>query len=163
MKKRNLKKLAALGLASGLLVLSAVDGQNIISEEIESVEGDDPADGSVPELDDENYDPNSENEGYYLMTEQELLLQLNQRGRKVYNSLSPEGKTLALKVASRRCNNANECKGLNACRTDDNDCAGQGSCKGQTKCAIGDKNLAVKLVANKMAAKRQETQQNGKD
>jgi hypothetical protein len=39
-----------------------------------------------------------------------------------------------------------------------NSCAGKGSCKGQGKCAISYKNLAVKLVYNKMAAKRAKLQ-----
>lgn len=99
-------------------------------------------------------DPNSENMGYYLMSEDELLLELNDEGTKIYKSLSPEGKKLAREVASQRCNGTNSCKGLNACQTDQNSCAGKGSCKGKSKCAISDKNLAVKLVAKKMAEKR---------
>ncbi len=99
-------------------------------------------------------DLNAENTSYHLLTEDELLLQLNDEGIKQYNSLSPEGKKLALKVASAMCQGTNECKGLNACKTDQNDCAGKGKCKGQGKCSISDKNLAVKLVAKKMAEKR---------
>jgi hypothetical protein len=91
---------------------------------------------------------------YQLMTEDELLLELNEEGTRVYNNLSPEGKQLALRTASRSCNGTNECSGLNACATDKNKCAGKGSCKGQTKCAISDKNFAVKLSDKKMAEKR---------
>jgi len=163
MKKRDYKKLALLGFASGLFVLSSLQGQSIMGEEIQSVEGEDPVDTMDDTEIDPDYDPNAENEGYYLMSENELLMYLNAKGRKAYNGLSPEGKELARKVASRRCNNANECKGLNACKTDDNECAGQGQCKGQTKCSFGDKNLAVKLVAKKMAEKRQSTQNNGQN
>jgi len=158
MKKRDLKSLAIIGVASGLCLMSTLHGQDILNEEIESVEGEDPVDTMEGDIHEPEYDPNEENEGYYLMTEQELLLNLNNQGRKLYNGLSPEGKELARKVASRRCNNANECKGLNACMTNDNDCAGKGSCKGKTKCAIGDKNLAVKLVVQKMAEKRKNAQ-----
>lgn len=88
------------------------------------------------------------------MTEDELLLELNDEGYKLYMSLDAEGKELARKVASTRCNASNECKGLNACKTDKNECAGKGQCKGQGKCAVSDKNLAVQLVAKKMAEKR---------
>ena len=94
----------------------------------------------------------------HLMTEDELLIQLNDEGTKLYNSLTPEGKQLAIRTASRSCNGRNECKGLNACATDKNSCAGKGSCKGQTKCGISDPNLAVKLAAKKMAEKRLEAQ-----
>ena len=90
----------------------------------------------------------------HLMTEDELLIQLNDEGTKIYKSLSPEGKQLALRTASRSCNGRNECAGLNACASDKNKCLGQGSCKGHTKCAISDPNLAVKLAAKKMAEKR---------
>lgn len=101
------------------------------------------------------YDPNSENLGYHLMTEQELLLELNDNGLALYNSLSPDGKQLAREVASQRCARTNSCKGLNACATEKNKCAGQGGCMGQTKCGFSDKNLAVKVVAEKMKAKRE--------
>lgn len=95
---------------------------------------------------------------YVPLTEEELLLQLNDEGTKLYMSLSPEGKALARETASRKCNGNNSCKGLNACRTDKNECAGKGTCKGTTKCAISDPNFAVKLAAKKMAEKREELQ-----
>lgn len=103
---------------------------------------------------DDYNDPNSENLGYHLMTEKELLLELNDAGTKQYQSLSPEGKALAIEVASQRCARTNSCRGLNACATDSNKCAGQGSCRGKTKCGFSDKNLAVKIAAQKMQAKR---------
>lgn len=99
-------------------------------------------------------DPNDGNLGYHLMTEDELLLELTENGKRIYNSLDAKGKELALKVASGRCDHTNECAGLNSCQTDNNDCAGKGECKGTGKCAIADKNLAVKLVYEKMAKKR---------
>ncbi len=95
-------------------------------------------------------DPNDGNLGYHLLSEDELMLELNEEGIKMYKSLSPEGKALALRVASARCGKTNECAGLNACQTDKNDCAGKGSCRGQGKCGMSDKNLAVKVVYNKM-------------
>lgn len=94
--------------------------------------------------------PNDQNIGYHLLTEDELLMELNSDGVKMYNSLTPEGKALARQVASARCQNTNACKGLNACQTPRNSCAGKGSCKGTGACAIADKNLAVKLVYDKM-------------
>jgi hypothetical protein len=139
MKKRDLKKLALMGLMSGLTFHLPVHA------------ADDKAEYSTVDADEEG------NRGYFLMSEDDLLLELNKEGTETYNKLSPEGKALARKVASQRCNGTNECKGLNACKTDSNDCAGKGSCKGKSKCAFSDKNLAVKVVAEKMAAKRSDS------
>lgn len=99
-------------------------------------------------------DVNSESLGYHVMTEQELLLELNSEGTKQYNSLTPEGKALAREVASQRCGRTNQCKGLNACETEKNKCAGKGACKNLGKCAFSDTNVAIKVVAEKMAQKR---------
>jgi hypothetical protein len=96
------------------------------------------------------------------LTEDDLLLELNQDGADLYKSLSPEGQQLALKLASRSCNGMNDCKGENACRTDKNKCAGEGDCKGKTKCAFSDKNYAVKIAAKLMAEKRKELQHSSK-
>lgn len=134
MKKFDLKKIA---LAS-LIVAS------LHAEEVKS-------DDTI------HYDPEAENAAYHLMSEEELLENLNAKSKEIYNNLTPEGKELARKVASQNCNNTNECKGFNACKTETNDCAGKGSCRGTSKCAFSDKNLAVKLVAEKMAKKRQNT------
>lgn len=101
-------------------------------------------------------EPDQGNLGYHLYTEDELLLELNEKGTALYNSLDAEGKALARLVASQRCDHTNACKGLNACQTDKNKCAGKGSCKGESKCAFSDKNLAVQVVADKMAKKRAE-------
>lgn len=94
------------------------------------------------------------NLGYKLMTEEELLIELNDEGVVTYNSLDTDGKDLARFVASTMCAGTNACKGLGACQDDKHDCAGQNECKGQGKCGMSDKNLAVKLVAKRMAEKR---------
>lgn len=99
--------------------------------------------------------PNDQNIGYHVLTEEELTLELNDEALKIYQNMTPEAKSLTRLVASARCNGTNECKGLNACKTETNQCAGKGGCKGQGKCAISDKNLAVRLVAEKMKAKRE--------
>lgn len=139
MQKRTFVKLAVLGILCGSLshpLLSAADkeaAKNNTNDLLSTEDG---------------------NMGYHLMTEDELLLELDTDTAKIYQGLSPENKQLALKVASARCNGTNECAGLNACKTDKNDCAGQGKCKGLGKCAFSDKNLAVKAVAKKVADKR---------
>ena len=70
------------------------------------------------------------------MTEDELMLELNDQGIALYKSLSPEGKEMARYVASQRCQSTNQCQGLNACKTDKNACAGKGPCRAQGKCAV---------------------------
>ncbi len=147
MKKRDLNRLALLGVASGLMTLCQAKAT---AEETKGTEQ------TTSGKKDTAKDSNDGNLGYHLYTEDELLLELNDQGRAMYNSLDPEGKALARYVASQRCDHTNKCKGLNACQTDKNSCAGKGDCKGQGKCAISDKNLAVKLVYDKMAKKRAE-------
>lgn len=100
-------------------------------------------------------DPNDGNMNYKLMTEEELLLELNDEGLRMYKSLNAEGKALALKVASGMCGGTNQCQGFNACKSEHNACAGKGDCAGKGICAFSDKNLAVKVVYDKMAQKRQ--------
>lgn len=141
MKGNNLKKLALLGLSTGMLAVSGVANAA------------DKSDSSPNEYTDE--DPNDGNLNYHLLTEDELLIELSPEGAAMYNSLDEEGKELAREVASSRCNGTNKCAGLNACRTQKNSCAGKGACQGKSKCGISDKNLAVKLVRDKMAKKRE--------
>ncbi len=104
--------------------------------------------------DDAKNNPNDQNVGYHVLTDDELTLELNDEMLKAYQAMSPETKALTRLVASARCNGTNECKGLNACKTETNSCAGKGSCKGQGKCAFSDKNLAVRVVVEKMKDKR---------
>lgn len=89
-----------------------------------------------------------------LITEDELTSQLNDQGKAMYKSLSPEGKNLALKLASQDCKGHNSCKGMGSCKSDKNSCAGQNACSGQSSCKFKDKNVAVKVAAKKMAEKR---------
>lgn len=148
MKKKNLIHLVQAGIAAGLLFSPQA---RIFADNDQDKEAAEKFMKLVQETDG--------NITYHKMTQDELLLELNEEGAEIYQSLSPEGKALALQMADRSCNNTNACKGENACRTDKNKCAGQGSCKGTTKCAFSDKNLAVKVAAKKMAEKRQQALQ----
>lgn len=146
MQKRNVKKLIILGMASGALFAN------------QAANSAEKPDSSSKKSTSAVLAAENGNMGYHLMSEDELMVQLNDAGIKLYNSLSPEGKTLAREVASMHCNGTNPCKHLNACQTDKNACAGKGDCKHQSKCAVSDPNLAVKLAAEKMAEKRQKAQ-----
>lgn len=188
MKKRNLSRLALLGVTSGLIAICQSSVNASQSEEkqiaVKSINADGkininqllaahkcagphgcPGEKETKNTKNSNKDSTTEiaekdkedgNLGYHVYTEDELMLELNDNGIALYNSLDQEGKALARLVASQRCQQTNECKGLNACQTDKNKCAGKGECKGQGKCAFSDKNLAVKVVVDKMAKKRAE-------
>lgn len=132
MDKKYYTKLAIIGLTSGLIIAK----YPFVSAK----------ENAKPKTD---LQDDRGNLGYFVMTEDELLLELNEEGENIYNSLDSKGKALAREVASQRCNGMNKCAGLNACRTDTNKCAGQGSCKGLSKCGFSDKNLAVKVAAMK--------------
>lgn len=139
MKKNDFKKMALMGLASGCL---------LSSETVQAADAKANGKASTEFQDNGNI-------GYHLFSEDELLMELNDEGTKSYEALSPEGKALARKLASQRCNASNDCKGQNACRTDVNECAGKGGCKGKSKCSFSDKNLAVKVASGLMKSKRE--------
>lgn len=160
MKKRSFAQLALLGLTASLVHTAGLNGAATPSPKASPATT--KSSTTEDSVDKEREIKNQENEGYHLMTEDELLMNLNAKSRALYETLDDEGKKLAREVASARCNGTNSCKGLNACKTDANECAGQGQCKGQGKCAFANKNLVVKLVAKKMAEKRGETLQKSK-
>lgn len=161
MKKKDLKKLALLGLAGGIVLSQSVQAEEQpdnyqinVSSLLAVNTSDSKSSSKLSSKQNSDPDPNDGNLGYHLMGEDELLLELNDEGQRMYNAMDPANKKLAREVASGRCANTNFCKGLNACKTDKNDCAGKASCKGNGKCGIADKNLAVRLVYNKMMKKR---------
>ncbi len=163
MERKNLKKLALLGLAGGIALAQLAEADETpdnYQQKIASLLASNTSDIKSSSKSSTDPDPNDGNLGYHLMSEDELLLELNADGQRMYNELDPAGKKLAREVASGRCANTNFCKGLNACKTDKNDCAGKASCKGEGKCGIADKNLAVRLVYNKMMKKRAEANGN---
>lgn len=157
MNQKNFTKLALLGVTSGALIAANSGTNSLYADQpakTASAKTENGTPGSAMNNNEQSDD--NGNYGYTLLNEDELLIELNEQGEDLYMSLSKEGKDLARQVASQRCNGTNLCKGLNACQTEKNACAGQGSCKGLGKCGFSDKNLAVKVVAKKMAEKRKE-------
>lgn len=130
MNKKDLKKIALLGLAGGLMVVA---------------QGCEPSTGT-----------SSHKEMQKSMTASELYAQLTPQERQEYDGMDDQGKKLALTLANQSCAGKNDCKGLNSCKAADHDCKGLGSCKGTTKGPFADKNDAVKVAAMHMAAKRKE-------
>lgn len=145
MKKNDLRQLALLGLAGGALLLTPSKTEAALSTPAEK-----------QEVKAANIDFSAADRDYHKMSEKELTDVLDAQGKKLYDELSAEGKKLAIEVASTKCSSYNTCKGLNACATEKNTCAGKGACKGQSKCAFMDKNMAVKVVYDKMQNKRAE-------
>ncbi|MFA6915971.1 MAG: hypothetical protein WC222_06205 [Parachlamydiales bacterium] len=127
MKKSTLKKLALLGLLSGIAATATAcdtaDKPEKVAEQRQ-------------------------------LTENEFVAQLSPEGRRTYQSLDADGKRLALQLANQSCKGQNSCKGLNSCKSDTNSCAGQGGCKGSSQGPFKDKNDAVKVAAMNMAKKR---------
>lgn len=134
-KKINLKKIAMLGMAGGILM---------------SYQQADAA----PHGDSGNRYIALAGESSNTSSDQALFSQLNPETQQIYQSLSPEGKALAQKLANQSCKGQNDCKGLNSCKTTTNTCAGLGGCKGTSKGPFTDKNTAVKVAAMNMAKKR---------
>ncbi len=191
MKKRDLKKLALLGIAGGAIVAS----QGALKAETEGDDssnsnylsgliaagcgqrpggvthscGQNPGNHSCGQRPDNHScgnqsrdyladsDDSTRSSSGQMMTEDQLMSQLNEHGKQMYRGMNPEGKALAIKLASRSCKNTNDCKGENSCKTDKNSCAGQGACAAMSKCSFKDKNLAVKVAAQKQAQKRAQT------
>lgn len=104
----------------------------------------------VAENDDRNYSQSSQE----TLTESDLESQLNSEGKAIFRGLDPQGKALALKLATQSCKGKNACKGLNSCKTANNSCNGRGSCAGTSPGPFKDKNAAVSVAAQKMAEKR---------
>jgi hypothetical protein len=160
MKNKNMSKFALLGLTSGLIVSAQAQAHDSVSHELETqpamlAKGCGAHCGSIASRDrNSSADQFRDDNQATVLTEETLLPQLNERGKALYNSLDAEGKSLAITLASRSCKGLNTCKGLNACKSEKNSCKGQGSCKGTSACKFTDKNDAVKVAAQKMMDKR---------
>lgn len=88
------------------------------------------------------------------LTETDLVNKLNPQGKATYQSLSPEGKALALKLANQACKGQNSCAGEGACKSTEHACLGKNDCKGKGTCSFKDKNDAVRAASLKMVQKR---------
>jgi hypothetical protein len=168
-KKTELKKLALLGLAGGVILssqavvfaddsesnddkgtlLAAGCGAKGCAHNTPSKGNNNTNKNFIADAD-ESFNTNSSQ----LMTEQQLKGQLNEQGKQQYNSLSPEGKATAVKLASRSCKGTNDCKGQGI---NPSSCAGKNSCAGTSACNFKDKNEAVKAAAESQAQKRAQT------
>lgn len=145
MKKHDLKKLALMGLTGGVLLSAqSINAEETPSENaVASVTADHKCGsgsscnhqrgGSGGGAGCQQHKPKPQTQQRRELTERELIEHLNDEGKQVYNALTPEGKALALRLASRSC--------------------GAGSCGG----AYTNKNVAVNEAARQMADKRAKT------
>lgn len=158
MKKQNLKSLAITGLAAGLLVSSQGISAEKAKQQPVAQQGKATTAPKKTAAKEDSFDTAFEkydgNITYHLMTEEELKRELTPSGQKMYDSLTPEYKELARKVASTTCSGMNPCAGFGGCRSKDNACSGQNKCEGKGTCATSDKNISVKRVYDKMVEKR---------
>lgn len=156
MKKSNLKSLAITGLAAGLLV--SAQGASAEKDKQPNTQQGSKANQAKSDSKTDDFDAAFEkydgNITYHLMTEEELKRELTPAGQKMYDSLTPEYKELARKVASTTCSGMNPCKGFGGCRSKDNACSGKNACEGKGTCATSDKNISVKRVYDRMMEKR---------
>ena len=170
MKKNELKKLALMGLTGGLLFTMHTEAsaqgywwqQSTRSSYQQEESGNQRMMQQKQQRQQRQHQNNMENSPSRTeqMTEQELLSQLNQQGRALYQSLDPKGKTLTLQLANQTCEGQNKCEGLNSCESDENGCSGEGGCKGQSPGPFKDKNQAVEVAAKHLAQERQEASKN---
>lgn len=171
MDKKDFKKLALLGLAGGVVLASQgtvqanqgtlSDNQGVVLAAGCGAKGCNNETGIKPSRAGKNFiadaDEAAKADAGQLMTEDQLMSQLNDQGKQQYKSLTPEGKAMAIKLASRSCKGTNDCKGQNSCKADDHSCAGKGSCAGSSQCSFKDKNTAVKVAAQLQSEKRAKT------
>lgn len=145
MKKTSLKKLALMGIA-GVLMAQA---QGSAAQQNGSYNGSHQYVAAMDSM-----------QSSSKMSESDLLQKLSPEGKATYQSLSKEGKDLALKLANQSCQGKNGCKGMNSCKSTENACAGKAGCQGKSNGPFNDKNMAVKVAAQKMAEKRSEAMRN---
>lgn len=170
MKRSTLKKLAAIGLMSGLAVACQNESGN--AGQGGANDKNSPSNSNQNTQQKQQQGTNGKNTNSSMsqkqaakiipvvdtvMSEEELLKTLNDKGKALYYTLDNEGKQLARELASQSCAGHNKCKGLNSCKSANNECAGLGSCKGTSACGFSDKNTAVKVAVKHMAEKRTKT------
>lgn len=142
MDKSNFKKFALMGMAGGLLLSNPNPVEANITQGNDSVVaagcggskagcGGARSSSKRPYIAEEDLSNRpSTQKNVKPLNESDLLSKLDSSGRSTYQNLSPEGKALALKMASEYCN-------------------GRGVCGGYS-----DYNEVVKAAAKKMAEKR---------
>jgi hypothetical protein len=169
MERKNLRSLAVLGLSTGILIsaqqtpIEAAVYDKLLTHSMSLLAANTSTSASADKKDATDEDIQKKQQenasSYKQLTEDDLYGMVNSKTWALYESLSPEGKTLALNIASRSCDGSNDCRGQGACKDNKHNCAGQNECRGKSKCNVSDKNLAVKLAANIMAKKRGEAVQ----
>lgn len=132
MKKRDLAKLAMLGISAAMIV-GCGNAQGDASGE------DQPSSGQQQQ--------SSDMQSFYNS--------LSSDAQKKFNQLDAQHKMMAIEMTHQTCNGKNSCAGMGGCKTSQNSCAGQNGCKGQGGEPIKDPNKAVEVQYKNQQKQRQ--------
>lgn len=134
MKKRELAKLAMLGISAAMMVGCKAQGDA-------SAEDQPPSDQQL----------SSDMQSFYNS--------LNPEAQQKFNQLDAQHKMMAVEMAQQSCNGKNKCSGMGGCSTSQHACAGQNSCKGQGGAPVKDPNKAVEVQFKNQTNQRQNLNQ----
>jgi hypothetical protein len=131
MKKRDLAKLAMLGISAGLIVGvfekrggTGTPGQALADEQM-----------------------SSDMQAFYNS--------LSPEAQQKFNQLDAQHKMMAVEMAHQNCSGKNKCAGMGGCSTAQHACAGQNGCKGQGGSPVKDANKAVDIQYQNQTNQRQ--------
>lgn len=131
--KKNLSRLATLGLMGGLAAVSIPSvAEESKAEIIQTSRCSEPSTSK----------------------KDQLFKSLNKKSQAMYNSMDCGVKNLAMMLAMANSGEKNMCAGLNSCSGKDHKCAGMGSCKGTGSGYFKDKNEAIEVAQRHMMLKR---------
>lgn len=134
MDKKDLAKLAMIGLASGMMV--SCQPQN--SNQQKNQDGTQKAPMEKVEMGTQVKNFSSK---------------LDNKAKRLFDKMNKDEQTKAMKRAAESCKGVNGCKGLGGCKTADHTCKGYNSCKGQGGCSVTPSE-AVELMSQQMGQKR---------
>lgn len=131
MKKRDLAKLALLGISAGLIATGCQQGGGKSGNK-----------GAAAEE-----QMTSDMQTFYSS--------LSPSAQKKFMELDAQHRMMAMEMVKGSCNGKNNCKGMGGCATQSHACAGQNGCKGQGGAPIKDANKAVEVQYKNQTKQRQ--------
>lgn len=87
--------------------------------------------------------------------EQAFVKQLDANARQMFQNMTNEQRAMCMNMPMHGCKGQNTCKGQGGCKAAGQGCSGRNSCKGHGGCSV-DANKAMKMISDKMMAKRME-------
>lgn len=135
MKKRDLAKLALLGISAGLMATGCQQGGKSGNKTAAAEEK-----------------MNSDMQAFYSS--------LSPSAQQKFIELDAQHRMMAMEMIQSACKGKNSCKGMGGCGTQTHACAGKNSCKGQGGARIQDPNKAVEVQFKNQMQQRQQMQNN---